>query len=47
MEPLISHRDVTTIMVLLGDIRTDVGAIRDFLEGDDGQEEEEDPEADA
>jgi len=40
----IGHRDVTTIMALLGDIRVDVPAIRTQLE-DDGGEEEEDPEA--
>ncbi|MCC6222550.1 MAG: hypothetical protein IT201_03555 [Thermoleophilia bacterium] len=45
MEPPIDHRDVTTIMALLGDIRDDVHAIRAQLEEDDG-EEEEDPEAD-
>jgi hypothetical protein len=44
MEPLLDHRDVTTIMALLGDIRGDVRAIRVLLEEDDG-EEEEDPEA--
>jgi hypothetical protein len=47
MEPLISHRDVTTIMVLLGDIRTDVRAIRLLLEEDNGEAEEEAPEADS
>jgi hypothetical protein len=44
MEPLVSHGDVTTIMELLGDMRTDLHAIRILLEEDDG-EEEEDPEA--
>jgi hypothetical protein len=47
VEPLISHRDVTTIMEMLGDIRDDIGAIRVLLEEDDGEEEEGDPEADA
>jgi hypothetical protein len=42
----IDHRDVTTIMALLGDIQMDVRAIRSIL-GDDDGEEEEDPEADA
>jgi hypothetical protein len=44
MDQPIGHRDVTTIMALLGDIRSDVHAIRLQLEDDDG-EEEEDPEA--
>jgi hypothetical protein len=45
IQPPIEHRDVTTIMALLGDIRSDVQTIRALLEEDDG--EEEDPEADA
>jgi hypothetical protein len=45
VEPLISHRDVTTIMEMLGDIRADIAAIRGVLEEDDGEEEEGDPEA--
>jgi hypothetical protein len=40
MELPIAHRDVTTIMALLGDIRADVHAIRSVLEEDDGEEEE-------
>jgi hypothetical protein len=44
---LISHRDVTTIMELLGDIRADVAAIRVLLEEDSGEEEEGNSEADA
>jgi hypothetical protein len=40
MEPLIDHRDVTTIMSLLADIQLDVRGIRDLLEDDDGEEEE-------
>jgi hypothetical protein len=44
LEPPIDHRDVTTIMALLGDIRLDVQTIRVLLEDDDG--EEEDSEAD-
>jgi len=45
VEPLISHRDVTPIMELLGDMRADLHAIRVLLGEDDG-EEEEDPQAD-
>jgi hypothetical protein len=36
----IEHRDVTTIMKLLGDIQHDVARIRRSLEEDDGEEEE-------
>jgi hypothetical protein len=39
IEPPIEHRDVTTIMALLGDIKEDVRAIRAVLEDDDGEEE--------
>jgi hypothetical protein len=45
MEPPISHRDVTTVMALLGDIKVDVRAIRELLEEEDDGEEEV-PEAD-
>jgi hypothetical protein len=45
VEPLISHTDVTTVMRLIAEIRTDARAIRQSVEDDDG--EEEDPEADA
>jgi hypothetical protein len=45
-EPILSFRDVTTIMTLITDIKDDVRAIRRLLEEDDG-EEEEDAEADA
>jgi hypothetical protein len=38
VEPPIEHRDVTTIMSLLGDIQADVRQIRELLE-DDGEEE--------
>ena len=38
------HRDVTTIMAVLGDIRDDVREIRILLENDDAEEEH--PEAD-
>jgi hypothetical protein len=40
LEPPIDHRDVTTIMGLLGDIQHDVARIRRLLEDEDGQEEE-------
>jgi hypothetical protein len=46
LEPPIDHRDVTTIMGVLGDIQHDVAEIRRLLEGEDG-EEEEDAEDDA
>ena len=36
----IEHRDVTTIMRLLGDIHEEVVTIRRLLEGDNGEEEE-------
>ena len=39
LEPPIDHRDVTTIMGLLGDIQHDVAGIRRLLEDEDGQEE--------
>ena len=39
MEPPIEHRDVTTIMAILGDIRDDVREIRILLENDDAEEE--------
>ena len=45
MEPIASHQDVTTIMDLLGRLQTDVSAIRQILEENDG-EEETDSEAD-
>jgi hypothetical protein len=40
MEPPIEHRDVTTIMALLGDIHYEVSKIRRLLEVEDGEEEE-------
>lgn len=46
VESPIGHSDVTTIMSLLGDIKTDVREIRALLEDEDGGEEEEIPEAD-
>jgi phage host-nuclease inhibitor protein Gam len=46
IEPPIEHRDVTTIMRLLADIQVDVRRIRNLLEDEDG-EEEEDSEDDA
>ena len=42
----IEHRDVTTIMGLIGDVQTDVRAIRELLEAEYGEEEEEAPEDD-
>jgi hypothetical protein len=45
IEPPIDHRDVSTIMALLGDIKNDVREIRTLLEDDNGEEEEA-PEAD-
>jgi hypothetical protein len=44
MEP-VDHRDVTTVMAILGDIQHDVRAVRELLEDEDGEEEA--PEADA
>jgi hypothetical protein len=44
MEAPIEHRDVTTIMALLGDIKHDVRRIRALLENENGEEEEEDRE---
>ena len=35
----IEHREVTTIMRLLGDIQTDVRRICNLLEDEDGEEE--------
>ena len=40
MEPPITHRDVTTVMALLGDIQVDVERIRELLEDEDDGEEE-------
>jgi hypothetical protein len=40
IEPPIDHRDVTTIMALLGDIQSDVHVIRRLLEDEYGEEEE-------
>jgi hypothetical protein len=38
---VVEERDVTLILTILGDIRADVGAIREELVEDDGGEEEE------
>jgi hypothetical protein len=46
VESPIGHQDVTTIMMLLGDIQTDVRRIRVLLEEEDGEGEEEAPEDD-
>ena len=40
LEAPIDHRDVTTIMMLLGDIHDELRKIRRLLEDDDGEEEE-------
>jgi len=40
VEPPIEHRDVTTIMGQLADIREEVIRIRQLLEDEDGEEEE-------
>ncbi len=42
---MISHRDVTTIMGYVADIADDVRRIRDVLEDEDGEEEENDSDA--
>ena len=47
VEPAISHRDVTTIMALLGDLKEDVRKIRMLMEDGNGEEEEETWEPDA
>jgi hypothetical protein len=46
MEVPIEHRDVTTIMSLLGHIQADVKRIRALLEDENGEEEEEEREPD-
>ena len=46
VEPPISHRDVTTIMLMVSEIQIDVKRIRSLLEDNDGEEEEEDGESD-
>jgi hypothetical protein len=45
VEPPIEHRDVTTIMGLIVDIRDEVVATRQLLEDDDGEEEAEEADA--
>jgi hypothetical protein len=47
IEPPSEHRDVTTIMNLLGDIKDDVHTIRRLLEEGDDDGAEETPEGDA
>jgi len=37
---VITHRDVTTVMALLGDIQQNVRRIKQLLEDDDDDEEE-------
>jgi hypothetical protein len=46
IEAPIEHRDVTTIMILLGNIQHDINRIRRLLEDELG-EETQDPEDDA
>ncbi len=46
-QPVVSFHDVTAILLLVADIRNDIRSIREVLVEDDGQEEEEDPEADS
>lgn len=40
MDPPNEHRNVTTIMALLGNVQADVRAIRDLLKAEYGEEEE-------
>ena len=47
MELPFDHRDVTTVMAMIADIKDDVRKIRRLLEDENGEEEEEVPEADA
>ena len=46
IESPIEHRDVTTIMGLLGNMEHDIARIRKLLEDELGEEEEEDSEDD-
>jgi hypothetical protein len=46
VEPPIEHRDVTTIMSMIGHIQADVRRIRVLLEDEDAEEEEEEREPD-
>ena len=41
MEPVVYREEVLTIMGVLGDIRMELERIKRTLEGDDGEEEEE------
>ena len=41
MEPVVYREEVLTIMGVLGDIRMELERINRTLEGDDGEEEEE------
>jgi hypothetical protein len=45
VEQPIEHRDVTTVMALLGDIRQDVRRIRVLIEEEDDGEEADDDHA--
>ena len=40
-EPIATHEDVTTVMVMLADIRDETQRIRRLLEDDDGETEAE------
>jgi hypothetical protein len=42
VEPIATHKDVTTLMAMIADIKVDVAAILRLLSEDDGEEEEED-----
>jgi hypothetical protein len=41
MEPVVYREEALTIMGVIGDIRWELRRIRHTLEGDDGEEEEE------
>jgi hypothetical protein len=41
VEPVVYREEVLTIMGVLGDIRLELGEIHDLLQGDGGEEEEE------
>ena len=46
-QPIATHRDVTTVMELLADIRDEARWIRQLLEADDGEEETEEDNLDS
>lgn len=45
-QPIATHRDVTTVMELLADIRDEARSIRQLLEDEDGEEETEEDDLD-